>query len=164
LVARVAREQRPLHRLRQVHEREHRPVQVRKMGGEEGALLVGEGLDRIVHRGPRHLTYASRCSSTHSSLAVCSSTGTALSSRMWISRPSMISVATWLSNQGPSPIMRQPIPGSRTPASRASVRANTSNSRDIPIRIWLRSVFSSGLRYGEQTACQTFVLMPVPRG
>jgi hypothetical protein len=49
LVAGVAREQCALDRLRQVDEREDRPVEVREMRGEEGSLLVGEGLDRIVH-------------------------------------------------------------------------------------------------------------------
>ena len=51
LVARVAREQGALHRLGQVHEREDGRVEVGEMGGEEGALLVREGLDRVVHRG-----------------------------------------------------------------------------------------------------------------
>jgi len=83
---------------------------------------------------------------------------------MSIRRPSIVSVATWLSNQGPSPTIRQPMPGSLTPASRASARVASSNPRDIPIRISRRSFFSSGFRYGEQTACQTLDRIPVPRG
>ena len=52
LVARVAREQRPLHRLRQVHQGEHRPVEVGEVGRQSGALLVREGLDGVFHEGP----------------------------------------------------------------------------------------------------------------
>ena len=61
-------------------------------------------------------------------------------------RPSIVSVATWLSNQGPSPVIRQPMPGSRTPASRAIARVAHAAGRDIAIRIWRRSLLSSGLR------------------
>jgi hypothetical protein len=53
LVARVAREQGALHGLRQVHEREDGTVEVREMGGEKSALLVGEGLDWVVHQAAR---------------------------------------------------------------------------------------------------------------
>ena len=49
LVARVAGEQRALDRLRQAHEREDGPVEVREMGGEAGSLLLAERLDRILH-------------------------------------------------------------------------------------------------------------------
>src|SRR4051794_19276742 len=48
-VARVAGEQRTLDGLGQVDEREHRPVEVRHVRREAGALGGGEGLDRIVH-------------------------------------------------------------------------------------------------------------------
>jgi hypothetical protein len=44
LVARVAGEERSLDRLRQVHEREYRPVEVREVGGERLALVLAEGL------------------------------------------------------------------------------------------------------------------------
>ena len=44
-VARVAREQRALDGLREVDQREDRPVEVREMGGEPGALGLAEGLD-----------------------------------------------------------------------------------------------------------------------
>ena len=54
LVARVAGEQRALHRLRQVDEREDGPVEVREVGLEGGALLVREGLDRVVHERAAH--------------------------------------------------------------------------------------------------------------
>ena len=56
LVARVAGEQRALDRLGQVHEREDGAVEVREVGREERSLLVGEGLDRVVHARPGHLT------------------------------------------------------------------------------------------------------------
>ena len=68
------------------------------MRGEERLLLVGEGLDRVVHRaaGPSlssrrgRRPQASRCSSTRSSRAFFSSTGTALSRRMLdAARPSI---------------------------------------------------------------------------
>ncbi len=45
-IARVAGEQRALHRLRQVDEPEHRPVEVREVRREALALLVGERLHR----------------------------------------------------------------------------------------------------------------------
>jgi hypothetical protein len=51
LVARVAREQRALHRLGKVHQREHRPVEIREVGFERGALGFGEGLDGVDHGG-----------------------------------------------------------------------------------------------------------------
>ena len=38
-IARVAREHRGLDRLREIHEREHRPVHVREVGGEQGAFV-----------------------------------------------------------------------------------------------------------------------------
>ena len=49
LVARVAREERTLHRLRQVDEPEDGPVEVREVGREPLALLLGERLDRNCH-------------------------------------------------------------------------------------------------------------------
>src|SRR5690606_40226211 len=45
-VARVAREQRALHRLRQVDEREDRLVDAREVGGQPCPLGCGEGLHR----------------------------------------------------------------------------------------------------------------------
>ncbi len=48
-VARIAGEERPLDRLGEVDEAEDGPVEVREMGLEQGALGVGEGLDRVVH-------------------------------------------------------------------------------------------------------------------
>src|SRR5438067_10104515 len=50
-VARVAGEERALDRLRQVDEREDRPVEVREMRLERLALFCGERLDGIAHRG-----------------------------------------------------------------------------------------------------------------
>ena len=65
---------------------------------------------------------------------------------MSIRRPSIVSVATWLSNQGPSPVIRQSMPGSRTPASRAMARVAHAAGRDMAILIWRRSPLPSGLR------------------
>ena len=49
-VARVAGEQRALDRLRQVDEREDRPVEVREVGSEPRLLLLGVLLERVCHR------------------------------------------------------------------------------------------------------------------
>jgi hypothetical protein len=49
LVARVAREQRALDRLRQSDEGEDRPVEVRHVRREALALGGGERLDRVLH-------------------------------------------------------------------------------------------------------------------
>jgi hypothetical protein len=48
-VARVAREQGALDGLRQVHEAEHRQVEVREVGLERGALCGGELFDGVLH-------------------------------------------------------------------------------------------------------------------
>jgi hypothetical protein len=48
-IAGVAREQRPLDRLRQVDQREHGPVEVGEVWCEEATLLLVEVLDRIAH-------------------------------------------------------------------------------------------------------------------
>ena len=49
---RVPREQRALHHLGQVHEREHRPVEVREVRAERRLLLGGEVLRDVLHGGP----------------------------------------------------------------------------------------------------------------
>jgi hypothetical protein len=48
LVARVAREEGALDRLREVDQREDRTIEVRDVGREAGALGFGEGLDRVL--------------------------------------------------------------------------------------------------------------------
>ncbi len=49
LIARVARKQSPLDGLGQIDQREHGPVQVREVGCQPLALVLGEALDRILH-------------------------------------------------------------------------------------------------------------------
>ena len=48
-IARVAGEERALHRLRQVDEREHRPVQVGHVGSEPSPLGGGQFVGRVAH-------------------------------------------------------------------------------------------------------------------
>ncbi len=49
LVARVAGEERALHRLRQADQREHGLIEVRDVRREQRALVGGEGFDRVEH-------------------------------------------------------------------------------------------------------------------
>ncbi len=138
LVAGVASEHRPLDRLRQVDQREDRPVEVREVGPSSVRSLsvnfppgspCGAG-----HHSAGAGASCQRRSSTRSRRASPESTGTALSRRIRISRPSISRLATWLSNQGPPPASRQRISGSGTRAVGERPRA-AANGRDMPARM-----------------------------
>ena len=49
-IARVAGEERSLDRFRQVHQREHRPVEVGEVGREQRPLLLAEAFNGVAHR------------------------------------------------------------------------------------------------------------------
>ena len=137
LVARVAGEQRALHGLRQVDQREHGRVEVREVGLERGALGFAEGLDGVVHGGVGQHRPASggrrrsRRLGEPAAPARTPGSGRRRRRRVFsisssIRRPSMCSVPTWLSNHGPPSHMRQRIDGSRTPAARDSARVSAA--------------------------------------